>query len=672
MKLRLMAALLIGCTLAAAETPPPSKLRNLLGKILPGSEPDETDSAPKAKTVAEPKAAPEKPVPAKPAPAKPAPAKPAAAKPAPAKPASTKPTPATPAAPIPAPAKPAPPVKTKIVAKPDSAGKGKAAVVTENTEDEQTPPAPTVEDAIPAPVKALGEPAVMNFPAGIRMAVTAATEKAQLHVNQGMNHLHGGWEFEASRHFAVAMREDPECLLAHWGMVMALLSPSPETGPARNAATDRMLDLVDQGKGTELERGYAYGLIKYIEDGPAGAATAFRKVAAQFPNDLQAGIFAALFGRGGYDEFGGPTPDQEGAEKSLLEMIGKNPQSPLPLNALLTVRAEAPDLVPSVELARKLCQLSPDYAPYFHLLGHYEWRCGQHGKAASAFGRACSFFESWMKENKTTVADCPEWVKSECYRVVSVVSKGDFDTAYAAARQLAATPFPEDRPASPGARLLLWDAKTLPARILLHRGLRGNANEALHSLPKPADLKATHEKSLAYWWIDGVRFALEARRLIDNGNLEEARTVVDAFTHHGEAMSKTQSAAAASGERSSWNRAFRALEVLASDLRGRLAMAGPKAGIGAAYNWFASASDRQRPAPMMFPPMVLTPMSIRLGEFYLATGKPEDAIEAYNRALVAFPNDMNALTGLKDSYERAKLTKEAAETEKKIQELRAQ
>ena len=44
-----------------------------------------------------------------------------------------------------------------------------------------------------------------------------------------------------------------------------------------------------------------------------------------------------------------------------------------------------------------------------------------------------------------------------------------------------------------------------------------------------------------------------------------------------------------------WNRAFRALEVLASDLRGRLAMAGPKDRRGTAYNWFASAADRQRP-----------------------------------------------------------------------------
>ena len=90
---------------------------------------------------------------------------------------------------------------------------------------------PDMEAAIPDSVKALAEPAMTSFPGGIQTAVTAVTEKAQTHVNQGLNHLHGGWEFEASRHFAAAMREDPECLLAHWGMLMSLLSPSPETAP---------------------------------------------------------------------------------------------------------------------------------------------------------------------------------------------------------------------------------------------------------------------------------------------------------------------------------------------------------------------------------------------------------------------------------------------------------
>lgn len=533
----------------------------------------------------------------------------------------------------------------------------------------ETPPG--VEDAIPAPVKALGKPAVVQFPEGIQMAVSAATEEAQASVLQGLNHLHGGWEFEASRHFAEALREDPECLLAHWGMVMALLNPSPENNPARLAAADRMLTLLEQGHGSELERGYAYGLVKYIEEGPAGAATAFRKVADQFPNDLQAGVFAALFSRGGYDISGEATPDQVAAEKILLKLIEKHPKNPVPLNALLIIRAEGPDLVTSLEMSRNLCQMVPDYPPFFHGLGHYEWRCGHHGAAASAFGRASSFYQQWMKANKAGLADCPEWTKAECYRIVALVSKGDFETAYAAARQVAATPLPADRPASPGTRFLLWDAKTLPARILIHRGLRGNFDEAARSLPKPEDVRKFHKDSLAYWWIDGLRFALEAQRLIHEGKFAEARDVANALTQHGEAMTKTQDASIANGERSAWLRAFRALEVLASDVRGRLAMAGPKDKRELAYNWFSSAADRQRPSPMMFPPMLLTPMASRLGEFYLATGKPADAVTEFQRALAAFPNDMNSLVGLKKAYEATNNTVQAEVIAKRIEELKA-
>ncbi|MCB1131480.1 MAG: hypothetical protein KDN05_10155 [Verrucomicrobiae bacterium] len=74
---------------------------------------------------------------------------------------------------------------------------------------------PPVEDAIPPPVKALGAPAEMGFPGGLQIAVTTTSAEAQKHVNQGLNHLHGGWEFEAARHFGAAMKLDPNCLLAH-------------------------------------------------------------------------------------------------------------------------------------------------------------------------------------------------------------------------------------------------------------------------------------------------------------------------------------------------------------------------------------------------------------------------------------------------------------------------
>lgn len=543
----------------------------------------------------------------------------------------------------------------------------------------ETPPAakdtadklPSVEDSIPAPVKALGEPIDMQFPGGIQMAVTASTEKAQAQVLQGLNHLHGGWEFEASRHFAAAMKEDPECLLAHWGMAMSLLSPSPETDDARLAATERMLYLINEGKGNELERGYAFGLVKYIQEGSSSAAAAFRKVSEKFPNDMQSTIFVALFGRSGYNEFG-PLPDQQASEDLLLDLIKKNPSSPVPLHALLLIRAEAPNLTNSLELARQLTQLSPGYAPYFHVLGHYEWRCGEHGKAASAFGRAATIFDRWKEENKATIADCAEWVKSECYRIIALSSKGDFETAYAASRRVAEIPLPGKRYGSPGSRMLLWEAKTLPARLLMKRGLPGNTMEAFHSLPAPETLRPTRDLCLAAWWIDGLRLALDAKRLAEAGKLEDAKITAAALAKHGDSMSKLQAAAGKGGERSAWNRSFRALEAIASEINGRIALAGPPVAHGSAYNWFRSAADRQQPATMLSPPPILNPMVGRVGEYYLLAKRPQDAVDAFKEALGLFPNDIDTLKGLLQAYKAANLTKEAEETQALITKLEAQ
>ena len=69
--------------------------------------------------------------------------------------------------------------------------------------------------------------------------------------------------------------------------------------------------------------------------------------------------------------------------------------------------------------------------------------------------------------------------------------------------------------------------------------------------------------------------------------------------------------------------------------------------------------------------MVLTPMAIRLGDFHLANHQPAEAIDAYQRALAAFPNDLSALTGLKRAYEAAANPTEAAATDKRIQDLKA-
>lgn len=505
---------------------------------------------------------------------------------------------------------------------------------------------PGIEACIPEAVSNMAEPEPRPFPKGLATAVTAANEKAQMHTIQGLNHLHGGWEFQAMRHFAIAMREDPQCLMAHWGMIMTMLSPSLETDTHRLATSQRLLELIDEGVGTDLERGYAYGLLKYMDEGPGGAANAFNKVALKFPNEMQAQIFAALFGRSGYDDLGQIKPDQELAENRLLDLIKANPGNAVPLNALLLIRAEAADLRPSLHLARELCEISPDYPPYQHLLGHYEWRCGEHSKAAFAFGRAVNLYSNWMKNNDAAPADCAEWVRAECYRIVALVSKGDFDNAIASAEKIASTSVDPERPAAPGTRRLLWDAKTLPARVFMARNRPGDSTKALASLQSQEDAAPFREKSLSYWWLDGLRITLNARELIEAGELAKATETTFALSYHGEAMLKRRAAAFNIGEQSEWMNAFRSLEVLAAELRGRLALAGPKEGRGSAFNWFRAAADRQKPATMLNPPTLLNPMAMRLGDYYLASDMPRSAVDAYEEALEDFPNDQATLDKL--------------------------
>lgn len=505
-------------------------------------------------------------------------------------------------------------------------------------------------------------------PKVLRVAVSASDAAAQDHVLRGISHLHGGWDFEAYRHFAAALAVDPECLMAHWGVAMALIDPVPDLRDERDAALRRMLQLVEEGKGTDLEQAYAWALTVFFNEGPAQAADAFRKVSEKYPNDIQLKMISAAFGRTGYDEDGLATPDQERVEKSLKALVEQMPDHPLVLNAYLTVRAEAPDLREDVELARKLCRIAPDYAPFRHLLGHYEWRTGGHARAVDAFARAAELYVDWMKELKLEPIDCPGWVKAECFRAVALASMGDYPTALAAARAVAGIKVPAENVSGEGARMLLWEARTLPVRILMRRSGPGDTAAAIAALPSKDSQKLYGEKSLATWYYQGLAFILEARKAIDAGDLEEARKIAQALTLHGERFAETRGASQAFGESSYRLRAFQALEIGAAEILGQIAMKG-KGTIAPAYNWFRAGVDRQVRPSMLMPPSVLLPMEVRLAEYHLAADEPQQAVDILLKAQKGFPKDIEVMTSLEKALRAAGHPDHADEVAEEIKAL---
>ena len=519
---------------------------------------------------------------------------------------------------------------------------------------------PSVDEMMLACLKNLPAPALRTFPNGVSMAISGATPEVQTRVLQGLNLIHGGWDFEAYRQFVEAIKIDPDCLMANFGITFSLLGSNGEFFKPRIAAADRTLALVNAGKGTELERGYAYALAKLFSGGPDSAADAFTQVAGKYPKDMQVRLFEVYFRRSGFDEYGNPKPDQESAQENVSSLMKTTPDSCLLMHTWLMIRTENLDMAQDLPMARKLCEMVPDFPPYQHLLGHYEWRSGNFGKAAAAFSRCGELYMSWMKSSGLSIVDCPEWIAAEVYRAVALASAGDYDSALAAAQALSRVPMPKDRIESPGARMMYWEAKTLEARLLMRRGAKGDAALAMASIPKPEVMKDLAAKTKVSSFYQGLVIALEGRKALEAGNRARAEEMYQLMVMHGNKMEESRAQAVKLGEVAHFGRAFDCLEIMALELKGDLAMAMGKDASGPAYNWYSGARERQHFATRMLPPICLYPMFARVSEFYLGKNDGKAALEIYKEGLGYWPSDLILLNGLKKTYLALKDEKSAA------------
>lgn len=517
-----------------------------------------------------------------------------------------------------------------------------------------------------------GMPAVeLNVvPGGITMAITASEEKAQKHVVQGLNLIHGGWDFEAYRHFIAALQLDPDCLMAHFGVVFSLLDTESEFMKPRMAAADRALALVQAEKGTELERGYVFAMTRLLEEGPKGAAEAFAQVSKKFPGDMQLKLFEVYFRRSGFDDYGLPNPDQKVAQDMVAALMKQQPDSPLLMHAWLMIRTENLDMKADLPMARRLCQMFPGHAPYLHLLGHYEWRCGHHREAATAFSRAGELYHAWLKNSGLTLADCPEWIRAEVYRTVALATSGDDDSALAAAQALAKVPLPQDRLKSPGAKMLWWEANTLQTRLLMRRCTAGDYARAKAALPSKEVVKAMSSHSKVAFFYQGLAMVLDAQIALAAKDMKRAEELMQALAMHLPLMEQIRPDTVKLGELSMFVRAYACLDIAIMQLKGDIAMSKGGTDAAAAYNWYSGAHERQLLATRMMPPSFLLPMNLPLARYYEGKKQFDRAKEMYQEGLQFWPRDLRLLESLQAMQVTAQDTAGAKATADIIQAVK--
>jgi tetratricopeptide (TPR) repeat protein len=544
----------------------------------------------------------------------------------------------------------------------------------------------TMDQVIDEGVAKMAVPEMRPEMVGVKMLISSPSEKAREHVKAGFALVHAQWDFEAYRHFCVALAEDPDCLMAYCGVTLALAKPYNEYAKYRRAAVSRMLDLVDADKaGMKLgkaerfpavEKGFVMATATLVSASPRAAGIMFGELGEKFPQLIQARLLFVFLTRGGYDVLGTPSAEQKWAIKKTQELLREHPTNPMVLGFWLSLIAEAPrasmnikkDILP---YARYLAKKCPDVPSWQHALGHYEWRAGNYLLAEKAFTKAVDLYSGWMKREGVGVNDCEGYIRAQCYLANTLYQRGNYLAAMKVAKEISAIKPDPDRPVSPGNQILFWRAYTLPARLYMAHGADGDMDLALKSFPSKKVLKhyVEHPKNptLAGVYMEALSAYMGCRKAINDKAMESAGTLhKKTFRRYIIKMAKVAEGAKRSADYSHYFNAGSSLAIYDMELAGLVALNGMKDMRMTASNWFRSARDKQGMPSMMMPPLVLTPMENRLAEYYLSAGKNQDALDAYTAGEQRYPNNVASMLGIKRSLELLGRNDAAAVVQKQI------
>lgn len=538
-----------------------------------------------------------------------------------------------------------------------------------------------VEDVIHPVVLKLGKPKVIAALGEGHMAISSSSEIAASHVAQGLGRMNASWDFEAYRHFCEAVKADPDCLMAYWGIAMSLAGSQHEFFSERKVAVDRMLDLLESEiaakkiRWSDLEKRYAQAAGYLLTSGVRSAGLAFNSLSEKYPGDIQARLFSLFLQRDGFDSGGKPLIGQKKANEGIKKMLEQYPEHLSVMAFWVSSQAETPwnvlmlreEVLP---VARKLVKLLPEYPPYHLMLAHVEARCGNAALAIQAANAAANFYQAYMDEEKVDLYDCDGWVRAKVYLAALYEMKGEKIEAEQVGKELAQIKVNEERLFSRGAGLLLWEGRNVGARIMMGRSDIASfkkGQKLLETLPEEQWFK---DKSFALPYRNCIAIYLSVRMAIADKDMKSSKALFDQFLLRVDALGKTQKLASKTSSYSDWVRAMNTLLMMVPELRGLIAQNEVGAIRLAAATWFRSASDRQGSPSNLLPPSVDYPMMWRLGLFYLQEGKLEKAEDAFREGLALRPNHLATLEGFQRVLKKMGKTQAAKLLEGRIEAVK--
>ena len=236
---------------------------------------------------------------------------------------------------------------------------------------------------------------------------TSGSPQAQTHFLRGLAALHSFWYEEAAEAFREATKVDPEFMMGYWGEAMTFNHPLwSEQDPA--AARLVLAKIKDTPKLTEREKAYLNAVKVLFGDGDkrrrdSAYSAAMEKIYRAYPDDLDAAAFYSLSLLGLVRSEDKSYRLQARAGAIALDVYQKNPNHPGAAHYIIHAFDDPEHAIIALPAARRYASIAPEAHHARHMPSHIFLQLGMWPEAAASNEAAWESSDAWMKRRKLSL-----------------------------------------------------------------------------------------------------------------------------------------------------------------------------------------------------------------------------------------------------------------------------
>ena len=471
----------------------------------------------------------------------------------------------------------------------------------------------------------LAQPAQSDDKLGTVNFETSCKPEAQKLFNQGMLYQHSFWYRASQKVFEDALKADPECGIAYWGIALSLLWNPHAAPPAKNLAEGAATIAKSKGVGAKTlrERDYIDALATMYADYEKvdhrtrllAYANAMEQLAQRYPGDDEAQIHYAL----ALNTSASPADKTYASQlkgAALLEPIAeRQPQHPGVSHYLIHLYDYPPIAEKGLNAARRYAKIAPAASHAQHMPSHIFTRVGYWTESIASNAEAARVAKD--------AGDLSDQLHAMDYQVYAYLQLGQDAKAKALIDEMAAvTGLTESYMPGPYAMAIA------PARFVVERG-DWKAAAALQVRPSPLPQ------------VQAISYTARALGAARSGNPEAARADIAKLAEFRDKLRDAKDAY--------WSEQV--------DIERQVATAwtlyaeGKQDDALAAMSAAADAEDRTEKHPVT--PGVPKPARELYGSMLLERGMAKEALAAFEATLKKEPNRLGAYAGAAVAAEKS-------------------